>query len=231
VSYVFAPASQPAVAVAGTDARFPVHRIYCVGRNYAAHAREMGADPTREAPFFFCKPADAVVESGSAIPYPSRTADFHHEIELVVALGKGGHDIALAAALEHVYGYAVGIDLTRRDLQAESKKQGKPWDTSKGFDSSAPIGAIHPVGAHGHRTRGRIWLSVNGESRQDADIADLIWSVPEIIAELSTLFALAPGDLIFTGTPAGVAAVKPGDRLEGGIDGLGTLAVQIAPRA
>lgn len=231
MSYVFAPASQPAVAVAGTDARFPVHRIYCVGRNYAAHAREMGADPTREAPFFFCKPADAVVESGSAIPYPSRTADFHHEIELVVALGKGGHDIALAGALEHIYSYAVGIDLTRRDLQAESKKQGKPWDTAKGFDSSAPIGAIHPVGAHGHRTRGRIWLSVNGESRQDADIADLIWSVPEIIAELSTLFALAPGDLIFTGTPAGVAAVKPGDRLEGGIDGLGTLAVQIAPRA
>jgi fumarylpyruvate hydrolase len=231
VSYVFAPARQPAVAVAGTDARFPVHRIYCVGRNYAAHAREMGADPTREAPFFFCKPADAVVESGSAVPYPSRTADFHHEIELVVAIGKGGRDIALAGALEHVYGYAVGIDLTRRDLQAESKKQGKPWDTAKGFDSSAPVGAIHPVGAHGHRTRGRIWLSVNGESRQDADIADLIWSVPEIIAELSTLFALVPGDLIFTGTPAGVAAVKPGDRLEGGIDGLGTLAVEIAPRA
>lgn len=231
MNYVFPPAVQPSVAVAGSEVRFPVHRIYCVGRNYAAHSREMGGDPSREAPFFFTKPADAVVASGANIAYPSRTTDLHHEIELVVAIGKGGRDIAPARALEHVFGYAVGIDLTRRDLQNESKKAGKPWDTSKGFDQSAPIGTIRPASAADHPQRARIWLSVNGELRQQGDIADLIWSVPEIIAELSALFALAPGDLIYTGTPAGVGAVKPGDRLEGGIDGVGTLTASIVAGA
>ncbi len=224
-TYLFPPAAQAAVAVAGTDARFPVHRIYCVGRNYAAHAREMGMSD-REPPFFFCKPADAVVASGTAIPYPARTADFHHEIELVIAIGTGGRDIARERALEHVLGYAVGIDLTRRDLQAESKKAGKPWDTAKGFDRSAPLGAIRPARGD-HPTHGRIWLQVNGQMRQQGDIADLIWSVPETIAELSTFFDLVPGDLIFTGTPAGVAAVKAGDRLEGGVDGVGTVTTSI----
>ncbi len=224
-TFTFPPAAQAAVAVSGTDARFPVHRIYCVGRNYAAHAREMGMSE-REPPFFFCKPADAVVADGVAVPYPARTADFHHEIELVVAIGTGGRDIARERALEHVFGYAVGIDLTRRDLQAESKKSGKPWDTAKGFDRSAPIGAIRPARGD-HPTRGRIWLQVNGQVRQQGDVADLIWSVPETIAELSTFFELAPGDLIFTGTPAGVAAVKPGDRLEGGVDGVGTVTTSI----
>lgn len=231
MSYVFPPAAQATVAVAGSEARFPVHRIYCVGRNYAAHAREMGADPEHEPPFFFTKPADAVVASGASIAYPTRTADLHHEIELVVAIGKGGRDIAAASALPHVFGYAVGIDLTRRDLQNESKKAGKPWDTSKGFDQSAPIGAIRPVSAADHPKSARIWLSVNGDLRQQGDIADLIWSVPEIIAELSALFTLAPGDLIFTGTPAGVGAVQPGDRLEGGIEDIGTLTASIVARA
>lgn len=231
MKYVFPPATQASVAIAGSEMRFPVHRIYCVGRNYAAHAREMGADPNREPPFFFSKPADAVVASGTRIVYPSRTADLHHEIELVVALGKGGRDIPAARALEHVFGYAVGIDLTRRDLQTELKKEGKPWDTAKGFDQSAPISTIHPVSAIGHPNHAHIWLSVNGAVRQQGDIADLIWSVPEIIAELSALFALVPGDLVFTGTPAGVGAVKPGDRLEGGVQGIGTLSSTIAPRA
>jgi fumarylpyruvate hydrolase len=231
MNYVFPPAAQASVAVAGSDARFPVHRIYCVGRNYAAHTREMGGDPNRERPFFFTKPADAVVASGANIAYPSRTADLHHEIELVVAIAKGGRDIAAARALEHVFGYAVGIDLTRRDLQNESKKAGRPWDTSKGFDQSAPISAIKPVRGSEHPRRARIWLSVNGEMRQQGDIADLIWSVPEIIAELSALFALAAGDLIYTGTPEGVGAVKPGDRIEGGIDGVGTLGASIVARA
>lgn len=227
MNYVFAPVT-PSVAVAGNDARFPVHRIYCVGRNYAAHAREMGMND-REPPFFFCKPADAIVASGTPVPYPARTADFHHEIELVVAIGKGGRDIGRERALEHVFGYAVGIDLTRRDLQAEAKKAGKPWDTAKGFDHSAPIGLIRRADGD-HPARGRIWLQVNGQMRQQADLGELIWSVPETIAELSTLFALAPGDLIFTGTPAGVAAVKPGDRLEGGVDGVGTVATSILER-
>jgi fumarylpyruvate hydrolase len=230
MSYVFDPAASPTLAVAGSSARFPVHRIYCVGRNYAAHAREMGANPDREPPFFFSKPADAVVAPGTAVPYPPRTTDLHHEIELVVAIGKGGRDIAVANALEHVFGYAVGVDLTRRDLQAESKKAGKPWDTAKGFDASAPVSEVHPVSRIGHPGRGRIWLDVNGERRQTGDVSDLIWSVPETIAELSTFFALAPGDLIFTGTPAGVAALKPGDRLAGGVEGVTTLELSIAAR-
>ena len=231
MSFVFPPATAPSVPVRGRAERFPVHRIYCVGRNYAAHAREMGGNPEREAPFFFMKSPDAVVANGAAIAYPPRTRDLHHEIELVVAIGKGGATIPVASALEHVYGYAVGNDLTRRDLQHEAKEKGRPWDTAKAFDHAAPITAIHPVGEVGRLDKGRIWLKVNGELRQQGDLSELIWSVPEIIAELSTLFALAPGDLIYTGTPAGVGPVKPGDRLEGGVDGLETLVTTIRGEA
>ena len=223
MSYVIPVPEIPSIPVKGTNDRFPVHRIYCVGRNYAAHAREMGKDPDREPPFFFMKPADAVVPNESQLPFPSRTSNLHHEIELVVAIGKGGRNIALDTALEHVFGYAVGNDLTRRDLQFESRDKGRPWDTAKGFDRAAPITAITPAKDCGHFKQGAIWLKVNGTLRQQGDIADLIWSVPEVIAELSTLFELQPGDLIFTGTPAGVAAINSGDRIEGGVDGLDTL--------
>ena len=225
--YVFTAPAIPSVAVEGTPARFPVHRIYCVGRNYAAHAREMGQDPEREAPFFFMKPADAIVPSHDTIPFPSRTNSLHHEIELVVALARGGMNVSADRALDLVFGYAVGNDLTRRDLQAEARDKGRPWATAKGFDRSAVISAIHPASRIGHPKQGRIWLSVNGELRQQGDLADLIWSVPEVIAELSTLFELAPGDLIFTGTPAGVAALKPGDKIEGGVEGVDTLVMTI----
>lgn len=221
-SYAFAPRPPVSVAIEGRNERFPVHRIYCVGRNYADHAREMGSDPRRESPVFFMKPADALVESGATVPYPSRTANFHHEIELVVALGKGGRDIPAAQALECVFGYAVGNDFTRRDLQQNSRSSGLPWDTGKGFDHSAAISAIRPA-SQGHISSGRIWLSVNGRTRQQADLADMIWPVPEIIAELSSLFALTAGDLIYTGTPAGVGALRKADKVEGGIDGVGLL--------
>ncbi len=227
MTFVIPPAAQPSVEVAGTDARFPVHRIYCVGRNYAAHAREMGMDPDRDPPFFFSKPADAVVANGTPVPYPPRTANLHHEIELVVAIGTGGRDIPLASALDHVYGYAVGNDLTRRDLQFSAREQGRPWDVSKGFDGSAPVSAIRPAAEMGHPDRGVIWLEVNGETRQRADLSEMIWSVPEIVAELSTYFELQPGDLIFTGTPEGVGPVRRGDSLVGGIDGLETLRTTI----
>ncbi len=210
----------PSVAVAGTPARFPVRRIFCVGRNYAAHAREMGSDPTREAPFFFCKPADAVVDSGSDIPYPPLTQNLHHEIELVVAIGTGGADIDRARALDHVYGYGVGIDLTRRDLQNEAKAQGRPWDWAKGFDRSAPIAPLCPVSRVGHLTAARIWLAVNGQIRQEADIADMIWPVADIIATASRAVALQPGDLIMTGTPENVGPLVRGDVVTGGIVGL-----------
>lgn len=226
MSFVFPPPAPPAVAVVGRPERFPVHRIYCVGRNYAAHAREMGKDPEREAPFFFTKPADAIVPSGAQLPFPSRTADLHHEIELVVAIGTGGANIGISQALSHVFGYAVGLDLTRRDLQAEAKDKGRPWDTAKGFDRSAPIGAITPA-SQALLAGSNIWLKVNGAPRQQGKLGDMIWSVPEIIAELSTLFELAPGDLIFTGTPAGVAAIQSNDRLEGGVDGLEPLTVTL----
>jgi fumarylpyruvate hydrolase len=218
---------RPTVAISGTAARFPVHRIYCVGRNYAAHVREMGSDPTREPPCFFTKPADAVVANGSPVRYPPRTSNLHHEVELVVAIGRGGKQIAVAEGLEHVFGYAVGNDLTRRDLQAHAKDNGLPWDVAKAFDHSAPITAIRPVTAGGHLASGRIWLEVNAQSRQDANLSELIWSVPEIVAELSTLFELQPGDLIFTGTPAGVGAVQRGDSIVAGIDGLDTLRTTI----
>jgi fumarylpyruvate hydrolase len=226
-SYVFPAALTPSVAVAGQSGRYPVHRIYCVGRNYAEHVREMGADPAREPPIFFMKPADAVIASGERVPYPPRTDNFHHEIELVIAIGRAGRDIASDAALDYVFGYAVGNDFTRRDLQAQARKAGLPWDTSKGFDHSAGIAAIRPVSA-GHIRRGRIWLSVNGTLRQDSDVAEMIWSVPEIIAQLSTLFTLSPGDLIYSGTPAGVGPLVRGDVLEGGVEGLQTLVNTIA---
>lgn len=219
---------RPEVPIEGSTDGFPVRRIYCVGQNYAAHARELGGDPEREPPFFFMKPADTVVPGGGAVPYPPRTADLHHEIELVVALGREGRDIAPAAALGHVYGYAAGIDLTRRDLQKAAKLARRPWSTAKGFDRAAPITAIRPAAAIGHPEAGRIWLRVNGELRQDGDIADMTWKIPEIIAELSTLFALRPGDLVFTGTPAGVGPLVPGDRAEGGIDGVAEIAIDIA---
>jgi len=226
MSYVFPPPAAVSVEVKGRSERFPVNRIYCVGRNYAAHAREMGKDPDREPPFFFTKPANALVPNNATIPYPPRTANLQHEIELVIAIGKGGKDIAVGSALAHVFGYAVGNDLTRRDLQFAARDAGRPWDTGKAFDRSAPITAIQPAEGKGFE-KGSIWLKVNGETKQQADVADLIWDVPEIIAELSTLFELAPGDLIFTGTPAGVGAIKSGDRVEGGIDGLDTLVTTI----
>jgi len=225
--YIFPPPATPAVAVAGTDQKFPVRRIFCVGRNYAAHAREMGKDPDREPPFFFMKPADTVVDSGAAIPYPPETKNLHFEMELVVAIGTGGARIDPANALAHVFGYAAGIDLTRRDLQNIAKDLARPWDWSKGFDNSAPCGPIQPAAAIGHPRGGRIWLAVNGEKKQDSDIAELIWPVPDIISFISASMALAPGDLIFTGTPAGVGPVKPGETLTGGIDGVGEITITI----
>jgi len=223
-------AARPTVAVAGSSLRFPVRRIFCVGRNYPEHAREMGAPDSRAPPFFFSKPADAVMSGGSAVPYPSRTANLHHEIELVVALGRVGHDIDPGEARDLIFGYAVGNDLTRRDVQTAMKEQGKPWDIAKGFDHAAPVTAIAPVADIGHPERGRIWLEVNSAPRQQGDIADMIWSVPEVIAELSTWFELAPGDLIFTGTPAGVGPLKPGDRVRGGVDGVGLLEHTVVAR-
>lgn len=231
MQYLFTPSSQASVEIADTEMRFPVRRIFCVGRNYEAHAREMDPNAKPEPPFFFTKPADAIVPSGATVPYPSRTKDFHHEIELVVAIDRAGRDIPAARAGEHILGYAVGIDLTRRDLQAEVRKDGRPWDISKGFDHSAPISAIQSAVAVGHVARGRIWLKVNGAMRQDADVSEMISKVPEVIAELSTFFELRPGDLIYTGTPAGVGPLKPGDRVEGGIDGLGTITIVIGPPA
>ena len=226
--FIFPPPPIPAVAVAGTDKKFPVRRIFCVGRNYAAHAREMGKDPDREPPFFFMKPADTVVDSGVTIPYPPETKNLHFEMELVVAIGTGGGKIASDNALNHVFGYAAGIDLTRRDLQNVAKDMARPWDWSKGFDNSAPCGPIHPAAAIGHPKTGRIWLAVNGAIKQDADIAEMIWPVPDIIAFISASMALAAGDLIFTGTPAGVGPVLPGNTITGGIDGAGEIVITIA---
>lgn len=227
MAYVIAASETPSVAVAGTADRFPVHRIYCVGRNYAAHSREMGHDPDREPPFYFQKPADVLLPSGSEFPYPVKSNDVHHEIELVVALGRGGSDIAESAALEHVYGYAVGIDMTRRDLQGEAKKMGRPWELGKAFEHSAPISAIVPAARIGHPDKGRVWLEINGELRQEGDLGQLIWNIPDTIAVLSGLFTLAPGDLIFTGTPAGVGPVQRGDHIRGGVDGVGEIEVRV----
>jgi fumarylpyruvate hydrolase len=224
--FVFEP---PLTAVPTTDgALFPVRRIYCVGRNYAEHAREMGHDPNEAPPFFFGKPADALVINGAGMPYPPETADLHHEIELVAALGAGGRDIAVSDALACVWGYAVGIDMTRRDLQAKAKQGGRPWDMAKGFDHSAPIGPLVPAMNLGaHPQAGRISLSVNGTLRQEGDIADMIWDLPHVIAYLSKSIELKRGDLIFTGTPAGVGAVVRGDVLEGEVAGIGKVRTTI----
>lgn len=228
--YVLTPPTPAAVPVAGSTALFPVHRIYCVGRNYADHAKEMGFDE-REAPFFFAKPADAVLPvlpgQVGQMPYPGQTKNLHHEIELVVAIGTGGSNIAVEDAPKHIYGYAVGLDMTRRDLQFALRDKGRPWDVAKGFDASAPIGPIHPRASVGAIDAGRIHLNVNGAKRQDSDVSKLIWSVAETIAHLSSYFVLQPGDLIYTGTPEGVGAVVPDDLMEGGIEGLGSLAVRV----
>ena len=223
-AYAIAPPDITTVAVAGMDAVFPVARVFCVGRNYAEHSIEMGHDPDREPPFFFMKPADAVVPPGT-LTFPSGTQELHHEIELVVALAEGGRDIPVDGALDHVFGYAVGLDMTRRDLQAEAKKLGRPWDMAKGFDQSAPTGPIRAVEEIGHPAKGAVWLRINGEPRQEGDLDQQIWTVPETISLLSTLVALRPGDLIMTGTPKGVGRVEPGDLLEGHIDGVGDLSV------
>lgn len=217
----------PSVAVAGSAGRFPVRRIICVGRNYAAHAREMGRDPDREPPFFFLKPADAVVDDKASVPYPPETGNLHYEVELVVAIGQGGFEIAPGAALDHVWGYGVGIDLTRRDLQLAAREQGRPWDWGKGFDRSAPIAPLHPVSAVGHPSAGRIWLAVGGAVKQDSDVAKLIWPVPDIISIASRSMELQPGDLIMTGTPEGVGPLQRGDEVTGGIDGLGGITLHI----
>ena len=230
MTYTFPPPPVVSVPVIGSGARFPVHRIYCVGRNYAEHAQEMG-ESAGEPPVFFLKPADAalVVEAGQTgeFAYPGLTRELHHEVELVVGLGEGGRNIAADEALRHVFGYAVGLDMTRRDLQGQMKKRGGPWDISKGFDHAAPVGPITPAARAGEIARAEITLRVNGELRQHAALSQMIWSVPEIIARLSTAWELMPGDLIYTGTPAGVAAVRPGDALEGRIGGLETLHVRI----
>ena len=231
MDYCFAPPAIPSVPVLGQRAPFPVHRIYCVGRNYEEHAQEMGHSG-REPPFFFMKPADAVlvVPEGETtdLPYPSLTHNLHHEIELVAAIGIGGKDIAVDAALNHVYGYAVGLDMTRRDLQNDMKKQGRPWCIGKGFDHSAPIGPITPAAQVPGIHQADIALQVNGVVRQDSQTSRLIWSVAETIAELSKAWALLPGDLIYTGTPAGVGAVVPGDLLLGSISGLRGIALRVS---
>ena len=231
MNYVIPPAPLPAVPVANSTDSFPVRRIYCVGRNYAAHAREMGSDPDRDPPFFFCKPADAVVPVANGvtgdIAYPPETANYHHEVELVVAIGKRGRNIAADVANDHVWGYAVGFDMTRRDLQFALRDKGRPWELGKAFDQSAPITPIVPVSHCGHPTSGKVWLTVNGVKKQEGDLADLIWSVPETIAHLSKYFELFPGDLIFTGTPEGVGPVVRGDVLTGAVEGVGELSIRI----
>ncbi|MCD2517583.1 fumarylacetoacetate hydrolase family protein [Massilia sp. G4R7] len=227
-SYVIQAPVQPSLGVANSEQRFPVRRVFCVGRNYGAHAREMGSDPNREPPFFFTKPADAVVPASGAVPYPPATQDLHHEVELVVALGAGGADIDPADALGLVWGYGVGLDLTRRDLQSVAKDSGRPWDMAKGFDASAPCSDLVPAATLGHPQDARIWLEVNGAVKQEGNLNEMIWSIPEVIATLSRLVTLAPGDLIYTGTPAGVAALKPGDQLRGGVEGVATFALSIA---
>jgi len=232
MAFVFSPQLPATLPVAGSNAFFPVRRVYCVGRNYADHAREMGAlaqADGREPPFFFMKPGDAMVSGDGelAVAYPPLTSNLHHEVELVVALGAGGASVAVDQAKDLIFGYAVGLDLTRRDIQAKAKEKGHPWDMAKGFDQSAVAGVIQPVATVGHPADGRIWLTVNGETRQDGDLAAMSWKVADIIANLSTLVRLEAGDLIYTGTPAGVGALVPGDLLEAGVDGVGTLRARI----
>jgi fumarylpyruvate hydrolase len=220
--FVITPPATPALAIADSDQVFPLRRVFCVGRNYAAHAREMGADPDREPPFFFTKPADAVVPASGTVPFPPSTKDLHHEVELVVALKAGGANIEPGQALDLVWGYAVGVDLTRRDLQDVAKKASRPWDLAKGFDASGPCSPLQPLACTGHPEQARVWLEVNGEVKQEGNLNEMIWSVPDVIAYLSRFVTLAPGDLIFTGTPSGVGALQPGDRVRGGVDGVAT---------
>jgi fumarylpyruvate hydrolase len=226
--YIITPPPQAAIAVAGGDTLFPVRRIWCVGRNYVEHIREMGQDE-RLPPFYFAKPADAVVPDGATVPYPSLTKDMHHEVELVVALKSGGRSIKVDKALDTIWGYGVGIDLTRRDLQIASRNQQRPWEIGKAFDASAPCGPLRPAAEIGHPSKGRITLKCNGKIRQDGDLNQMIWNTPEIIANLSEMVALAPGDIIMTGTPSGVAATVAGDKLECEIEGVGKLTVTIGP--
>lgn len=225
--FVVEPAPVVSVAVRGSVARFPVRRVYCVGRNYAEHTREMGHDPDRELPFFFQKNPDNLVLDNGDFPYPSMTSNVHHEVEMIVAIGKGGSDISVDKALDHVYGYALGLDMTRRDLQNEAKKTGRPWEIGKAFEHSAPMTDIVTVDKVGHLAKGTIWLKVNGEVKQQGDLDQLIWNVPEIIAHLSTIFELKAGDLIMTGTPAGVGAVKSGDVMEGYCEGIGSITAKV----
>ncbi len=226
MDYVFSPAAPVAVPVVGSSAVFPVRRVYCVGQNYAEHVVEMGGDE-RQPPFFFAKPNDALVPGGGDVAYPPQTVNLQHEVELVVALGRGGSAIPVEQALDCVFGYAIGFDLTRRDLQLRAKAKGQPWEMGKGLDQGAPISAIAPVGASGHPASGAIWLKVNGEVKQSGDLAQMSWKVAEIIANLSSYVVLKPGDLVFTGTPAGVSTVQRGDVLTGGIDGVGDLEVRL----
>ncbi len=230
MSYVIDIEDRPVLPIEGSDDKFPVRRIYCVGRNYRAHAIEMGADPDREPPFFFMKPADAIVQNGSTISYPSKTENFHYEIELVAAIGRGGSNIAEAGALDHVWGYGVGIDLTRRDVQQVAKDMGRPWDMGKGFDESAPCTALRPVGDVGHPDTGNgaIWIKVDGEVKQESTLDLHIWNVAETIAYLSEYVTLEPGDLIYMGTPDGVGPVNSGQTMEGHIDGVGDITIAIA---
>lgn len=226
MSFIF-PLEQVSLPIVGNDKRFPVRRIYCVGRNYLDHIRETAGADEREPPFFFQKPTDAILENGGEFPFPPQSEKVHHEIELVVAIDKGGKEISTENALDHVYGYTVGIDMTRRDLQGLAKEMRRPWEAGKSFDHAAPCSAIVPAADIGHPDSGRIWLAVNGEIRQDGDLAQQIWSVPESIAHLTTLFELAPGDLIMTGTPAGVGSIHPGDKITGGIDGIADIEITV----
>ena len=227
--YIVPPPPQVAIPVLGSDALFPVRRIYCVGRNYAEHIREMGGDE-RQPPFFFQKPTDAIVLDGAQVPYPTITEDFQHEIELVLAIGQGGSDIPLERAAAHVFGQAVGIDLTRRDVQVEARKAGRPWEIGKSFDRSAPIGLLHPTEGGPLLDAGTINLTVNGDVRQTGDLAQMIWNSAEIISQLSRQYRLEPGDLIYTGTPAGVGAIQPGDVVKGHVADLTPLTVRIVGR-
>jgi fumarylpyruvate hydrolase len=231
MSLVIAAPEPVQIPIVGTADKFPVRRVYCVGRNYAAHAREMGFDPDRDPPFYFCKPADAIrpVADGAVLdlPYPSLTENFHYEAELVVAIGKAGSDIAQAQALDHVWGYAIGLDMTRRDLQIGMREKGRPWEIGKAFDASAPIGPLHPAASVSGMAEAGIWLTVNGTRKQDSNVSHLIWSVAETIADLSRYFRLEPGDLIYTGTPEGVGPVVVGDLMVVGVDGLGTLSARV----
>jgi fumarylpyruvate hydrolase len=231
MAFVFPPEAPVAVPVVGTSDQFAVRRVYCVGRNYAAHAREMGFDPDREPPFFFCKPADAIVPVAYGetleLDYPAQTQNYHYEAELVAVIGKGGSDIPLEQALEHVWGYAVGLDMTRRDLQMKMREMGRPWEIGKAFDRSAPLGPIHPASAVGHFENGGVWLTVNGATRQKSDVSHLIWSVAETVADLSRFFRLEAGDVIYTGTPEGVGAVSRGDLMTVGVERLGELSVRV----